>query len=57
VAIGLVNLLPAFHPKPVFVSVNVMDLLEATDCWLFLLNPVCQMVSFDGRDETIDIQW
>jgi hypothetical protein len=26
-AIGLVNLLLAFHPKPVFVSVNEMDLL------------------------------
>jgi hypothetical protein len=26
-AIGLVNLLPAFHPKPVLVSVNEMGLL------------------------------
>jgi hypothetical protein len=26
-AIGLVNLLPAFHPKPMFVSVNEMGLL------------------------------
>jgi hypothetical protein len=25
--IGLVNLLPAFHPKPMFVSVNEMGLL------------------------------
>jgi hypothetical protein len=26
-AIGLVNLLPAFYPKPVFISVNKMGLL------------------------------
>jgi hypothetical protein len=26
-AIGFVNLLPAFHPKPVFLSVNKMGLL------------------------------
>jgi hypothetical protein len=26
-AIGLVNLLPAFHPKPVLVSVNEMGFL------------------------------
>jgi hypothetical protein len=26
-ATGLVNLLPAFHPKPVFVSANEMGLL------------------------------
>jgi hypothetical protein len=40
-AIGLVNLLPAFHHKPVFVSVNQMGLLKTTDCWIFLFNPVC----------------
>jgi hypothetical protein len=47
--IGLVNLLPAFHPKPVLVSVNEMGLLQTTDCWIFLFNPLCQMVSFDGE--------
>jgi hypothetical protein len=26
-AIGLVNLLPAFQPKPVFISINEMGLL------------------------------
>jgi hypothetical protein len=26
-AVDLVNLLPAFHPKPVFISVNNMGLL------------------------------
>jgi hypothetical protein len=55
-AIGLVNLLPAFHPKPVFVSVNDMGLLQTTDCWSFLFNPVCQMVSFDEGAESTDIQ-
>jgi hypothetical protein len=31
-AIVLVNLSPAFHPKPVFVSVDEIDLLQTTDC-------------------------
>jgi hypothetical protein len=35
-AIGLVNLLPAFHPKPMLVSVSEMSLLSATNCWIFL---------------------
>jgi hypothetical protein len=47
-AIGLVNLLPAFHPKPVLVYVNEMVLLITTDCWMFFFNPVFKMVSFDG---------
>jgi hypothetical protein len=24
--------------------------------WIFLFNPVCQMVSFDGGVESVDIQ-
>jgi hypothetical protein len=43
--IGLVKLLLAFHPKPVLVSVDNMGLQKATDCWIFLFNPVCQTVS------------
>jgi hypothetical protein len=31
----LVNLLPAFHPKAVFISVNKMGLLYTTDCQCF----------------------
>jgi hypothetical protein len=34
-AIGLVNLLPAFHTQLVFISVNKMDLLQTTDCHIF----------------------
>jgi hypothetical protein len=55
-AIGLVNLLPAFHPQPVLLSVSEMGLLLAADCWIFLFNPVCQMVSFDGGVKSINIQ-
>jgi hypothetical protein len=40
----LVNLLPAFHPKPVLVSVNEMGLLQTTDYCIFLFNPVCLLM-------------
>jgi hypothetical protein len=53
---GLVNILPAFHPKPMLISVSVMGLLQATDCWIFLFNPACEMVYFDGRIMSINIQ-
>jgi hypothetical protein len=45
-AIGLVNL-PAFHPKPMLIFVGEMDLLQATNCLIFLFNPFRQMVPFD----------
>jgi hypothetical protein len=54
-AIGLVNLL-AFHPKPMLISVGEMGLLKATNCWIFLFNPVPQMVLFDGRIKSINIK-
>jgi hypothetical protein len=56
VAIDLVYIFPAFHPKPVFISVSKMGLLQTTDCQIVLFNPVCQSVSFDGRVELTDIQ-
>jgi hypothetical protein len=55
-AISLVNLLLAFHSKPIFISVNIVGLLWKTDCWIFHFNPVCQTVSFDGGVESISIQ-
>jgi hypothetical protein len=55
-AVGLVNLHSEFHPQPVFTSDNEVDLVYTTDCWIFLFNPVCQMVSFDGEVESVDIQ-
>jgi hypothetical protein len=48
--------LPAFHLKPMFVSVNKMGFLQTTECWIFLFNIVCQTVSFDGGVESIDVQ-
>jgi hypothetical protein len=42
--VSLVNLLPAFHPKPVLISVN-------NGFSIFLLS-ICQMVTFDGRFES-----
>jgi hypothetical protein len=53
-AIGMVNLLPDLHIKLVFISVNKLGLLQTTDCHIFLFNPVCQMVSFDGWVEFIN---
>jgi hypothetical protein len=50
------NLFPACYPKPVFISVNKIGLLLTTDCQIFLFNPLCWMVSFDGGVEPIDIQ-
>jgi hypothetical protein len=47
-AIGLVNLLPAFHPKPMLISINEMGLLQGTNCWIILFNLVCQTVPFGG---------
>jgi hypothetical protein len=55
-AIGLVNLLPAFYPKPMLISVGEVGLLEATNCWIFLFNPVRQMVPFDGGMKSINIK-
>jgi hypothetical protein len=52
----LINLLPASHPKPVFISVNKMGLLLTKDCWIFLFNTVCQIMSSDRIVESIDIQ-
>jgi hypothetical protein len=40
----------------VLVSVNEMGLLQAADCWIFLFNPVCQSMSFDGGIKSINIQ-
>jgi hypothetical protein len=48
-AIGLVNLLPAFHPNPVFISVNKTGLLLTTDCLIYLFNPVCLMCLLIGE--------
>jgi hypothetical protein len=45
----LVNLLPAFHPKPVFVSVNEMVLLQTKDSWIFLFNPFCKRCLLMGK--------
>jgi hypothetical protein len=46
-AIGFVNLLPAFHPTPVLVSVIVMGLPFSSSL---------QTVSFDGGVKSINIQ-
>jgi hypothetical protein len=54
-AIALINLLPAFHPKPMLISIGEMGLLEATNCWILLFNPVHQMVPFDGGINSINI--
>jgi hypothetical protein len=55
-AIGMVNILPAFHPKPVLFSVDEMGLLKATDCWIFLFNPFHQMVPINGGIKFINIK-
>jgi hypothetical protein len=47
-AIGLVNLLPAFHSKPVLVSVNEISCKQQIIGSSFF-NPVCQTVSFEGE--------
>jgi hypothetical protein len=56
-AIGLVNLLPVFYHKPVLVFVDELGLLKATAFWIFLFNPICQMVSFDGGIKSINSMW
>jgi hypothetical protein len=47
-AIGLVNLVPAFHPKHMLISLGEVGLLQATNCWIFLFNPSRQVVPFHG---------
>jgi hypothetical protein len=45
----LVNLLQDFHPKPVLVSVDEIGFLQATDCWIFLFNPVAKWCLLIGE--------
>jgi hypothetical protein len=54
--IGFVNLLPAFHPKPILISVDEIGVMEEMNYWIFFVNPVYQMVSFDGGIKSINIE-
>jgi hypothetical protein len=56
-AIGLVNLLPHFLPKPILVSVRIQDGFPVSNKLLDLLfKPFYQMVPFDGGINSINIK-
>jgi hypothetical protein len=52
----LVNFLPAFHPKPMLISVG--DGSFVSNKLLDLpFNPVCQIVPFDGGIKSVTIKY